>query len=37
MLNVSVKTINTHRGNIRKKIGIKNKRTNLSSHIASLL
>jgi len=37
LLNVSVKTINTHRGNIRKKIGIKNKRTNLSSHLASLL
>ena len=37
LLNVSVKTINTHIGNIRKKIGIKNKRTNLSSHLASLL
>ena len=37
LLNVSVKTINTHRVNIRRKIGIKNKRTNLSSHLASLL
>lgn len=36
-LNVSVKTINTHRGNIRKKVGIKNKRTNLSYHLSSLL
>ncbi|MEE8431059.1 MAG: PAS domain S-box protein [Candidatus Desulfatibia sp.] len=37
LLSVSVKTINTHRGNIRRKIGINNKKTNLKFHLSSRL
>ncbi len=35
LLNLSVRTIECHRVNVRKKIGIKNKRTNLRSHLMS--
>jgi PAS domain S-box-containing protein len=36
VLNLSAKTISTHRKNIRTKIGIKNKKTNLRSYLLSL-
>ena len=36
LLNVSVKTIDFHRDNIRKKLGIKNRKTSLKSVIQSL-
>lgn len=34
--NLSIKTIETHRKNIRKKLGIKNKKTNLHFHLMAL-
>ena len=36
VLNLSAKTISSHRKNIRTKIGIKNKKTNLRSYLLSL-
>jgi PAS domain S-box-containing protein len=36
LLNVSLKAISFHRGNIRKKLGLVNKKINLTSHLQSL-
>ncbi len=36
LLNLSERTVETHRFNIRKKIGISSKKVNLASHLASL-
>ena len=36
LLNVSPKAISFHRGNIRKKLGLVNKKINLRSHLQSL-
>ena len=36
ILNLSTRTIEFHRANIRKKVGIKNKRTSLRSYLLSL-
>ena len=35
-LNVSIKTIETHRSRIRKKLGVRNPQINLSTHLRSL-
>ncbi len=36
ILNSSVRTIDTHRANIRKKLGLKNKKINLKSYLSHL-
>lgn len=36
LLNVSVRAVDFHRGNLRKKIGLKNKKANLRSCLLSL-
>lgn len=37
MLNISARTVDVHRDNIRKKLGLKNRKANLRSHILSLI
>ena len=37
LLNLSITTIETHRRNIRKKIGLKNRNQNLRTHLSDLL
>jgi len=35
ILNIAVRTVESHRKNIRRKLGLKNKRANLRSHLSS--
>ncbi len=37
LLNISLPAVEFHRSNIRKKIGLRNKKANLQSHLSSLL
>ena len=36
IMNISPRTVDTHRKNIRKKIGLSEKRANLRSHLLSI-
>jgi DNA-binding CsgD family transcriptional regulator len=36
MLNASARTVEAHRDNIRKKLGLRNKKANLKSHLMAL-
>ena len=36
IMNISPRTVDTHRKNIRKKIGLDKKKANLRSHLSSL-
>jgi DNA-binding CsgD family transcriptional regulator len=36
LMNISPRTVETHRKNIRRKIGLEGKRANLRSHLLSL-
>jgi DNA-binding NarL/FixJ family response regulator len=36
LLNASARTVEVHRDNIRKKLGLRNKKANLKSHLMAL-